>query len=155
MFRMDKGLNICCAECIFLNKQNKIDGGNCYSYGCLKVPRTQIVGWMHSDNELKTMGCSDCNKITPGDIFVIKSRFDDTERETWLYCGKINNKYLIKKLKTKLYVYQIVEREHFRGQTGKLVSTFEIIEQTEQQKEFHKRLAKNVKRRYMEKQCLK
>lgn len=152
---MDKRLKYCCESCVFLDKQNKIDEDYCYTYGCLRTPRKQLIGWMHSDNELKTMGCSDWCKLPVGTKFRIKSRFDDTKKQSWLYCGKVNGRYLIYQIDTKFFVYQLVSKDFFRGQTGDIKSTLEIIKQNEIQFEASRRMARKRKKRYMEKQCLK
>lgn len=152
---MDK--RIACADCCYLDKTEKVQTGVMYKYGCRSnlAYRGHIVGWLSSDNGLKQMGCSDWCKLPVGTKFRIKSRFDDTKKQSWLYCGKVNGRYLIYRIDTKLFVYQLVSKDFFRGQTGKLISTFEIIEQNETQFEASKRVAKKRKERYIEKQCQK
>ena len=149
MLRMDKKLKYCCASCVFLNKENKTEEPNCYTYECLRTPRQHVVGWMHSDNELKTMGCSNWCKLKVGTKFRIKSRFDDNKKESWLYCGKVDGRYLIYKQDTKFFVYQLVSKDFFRGQTGAIKSIFEIIKQNETQFEASKRIAKERRKRYI------
>lgn len=91
---MDKKLKYCCASCVFLDKENKIEEQNCYTYGCLRTPRQRVVGWMHSDNELKTMGCSGWCDLPVGAKFTVKSLFTD-KQETYLYCGMVNGNPLL------------------------------------------------------------
>ena len=68
---MAKG--IMCAECCYLDKtrkQNSNNGTSCFCYGCnARTHDKFICGWIRNDNELKTMGCSDCNKIKVGTSF--------------------------------------------------------------------------------------
>lgn len=64
---------IMCAECCYLDKtrkQNSNNGTSCFCYGCnARTHDKFICGWIRNDNELKTMGCSDCNKIKVGTSF--------------------------------------------------------------------------------------
>lgn len=159
---MDKGINkekyrFDCDSCIFLDKSRKqiSDNGFCYRYGCNSRMKDRFIcGWLvngRNDRELRTMGCSDRNKLKVGMKFNIKSRFDENKKESWLYCGKVNGRYLCYKVDTNLYVYKLFDKGQFRGQTGKLISTFEIIEQNETQFEASKRVAKKRRRKYIEK----
>ena len=77
------------------------------------------------------------------------------KKQSWLYCGKVNGRYLIYQIDTKFFVYQLVSKDFFRGQTGDIKSTLEIIKQNEIQFEASRRMARKRKKRYMEKQCLK
>lgn len=84
---MAKG--IMCAECCYLDKtrkQNSNNGTSCFRYGCnARTYDKFICGWIRNDNELKTMGCSDCNKIKVGTSFL----FNGTN---CFYCGSIQTK---------------------------------------------------------------
>ncbi|KOF57839.1 MULTISPECIES: hypothetical protein [Clostridium] len=51
-------MEYCCHGCTNLNKDEKKIDGTCYMYGCRSDKRGKICGWIQSDNELKTMGCS-------------------------------------------------------------------------------------------------
>lgn len=147
---MDKRLKYCCASCVFLDKENKIDEEFCYSYGCLRTPRKRIVGWMHSDSELKTMGCSDWCKLPVGAKFIIKSLFTD-KQETYLYCGMVDGKPLLYgKIERK---YRIVSKDCLRAQTGALKTNVKIVQQNETQFEASKRVAKKRRKRYIEQNC--
>lgn len=159
---MDKGINkekyrFDCDSCIFLDKSRKqiSDNGFCYRYGCnSRMKDRSICGWLvngRNDRELRTMGCSDRNKLKVGMKFNIKSRFDENKKESWLYCGKVNGRYLIYRIDTKLFAYQLVSKDFFRGQTGNIKSTLEIIKQNETQFEASKRMAKKRRRKYIEK----
>lgn len=145
---MDKKLKYCCASCVFLNKENKTEEPNCYIYECLRTPRQHVVGWMHSDNELKTMGCSDWCNLPVGAKFTVKSLFTD-KRETYLYCGMVNgNPLLYGKTEGK---YRIVSKDCLRAPTGDLKTNVKVVPQNETQFEASKRVAKKRRRKYIEK----
>lgn len=148
---MAKG--IACENCCYLDKTEKVQTGVMYKYGCRSnlAYRGHIVGWLSSDSGLKQMGCSDWCKLPVGTKFIIKSRFDDTKKESWLYCGKVNGRYLIYRIDTKLFVYKLVNKDFFRGQAGNIKSTLEIIKQNEIQFEASRRIAKKRRRKYNEK----
>lgn len=147
---MDKKLKYCCVSCVFLNKENKIEEPNCYTYECLRTPRQHVVGWMHSDSELKTMGCSDWCSLPVGTKFIIKSRFTD-KQETYLYCGMVSGKSLLYgKTERK---YRIVSKDCLRASTGVLKTNVKIVPQNEIQFEASKRIAKKRRRRYIEQNC--
>lgn len=87
---------IMCAECCYLDKTRKQYGNNgtgCFRYGCNAIIRDKFIcGWIRTDNELKTMGCSGCNRIKVGTMFKLKS---EEHVYTILYCGKVDNEYLL------------------------------------------------------------
>lgn len=145
---MDKKLKYCCASCVFLNEENKTEELNCYTYECLRTPRQHVVGWMHSDNELKTMGCSDWCKLEVGTKFIIKSLFID-KSETYLYCGKVNGKPLLYGRAEQKY--RTVSCDCLRTPTGILKTNVKIVPQNETQFEASKRVAKKRRRKYNEK----
>lgn len=94
---------ISCAECCYLNKNKKeqTKEQKFYRYGCSNnLLSGYIIGWISKDSELKTMGCSDCNRIEIGTLFKLKS---ETNTYTILYCGKVGNKYLLYNLKFKTF----------------------------------------------------
>lgn len=88
------------------------------------------------------------NVLYPGDILTKKSIFNDCEKN-WLYCGKINGKRLLYCAKKKEHI--LVDSDFVKGQTGRLKSSIIIIKQTDKQFEFHKNVAKGIKRRWLEK----
>ena len=51
-------MGYCCHDCTNLDKNEKKIDGTCYMYGCRAAKIKKIFGWIRSDNELKTMGCS-------------------------------------------------------------------------------------------------
>ena len=141
-------MNIWCNDCIFLDKTDKIDEGHCYSYGCLRTPRTQIVGWIKSDKELKTMGCSNCNKLEIGTKFKVVSRFTD-KHKTYLFCGMINGKPLL--YITEEHIYKIVSCGCLRSQNGRIKTNIKIVPQNKTQFEASKRMGKKRRKKYIEK----
>lgn len=84
---MAKG--IMCAECCYLDKTRKQGGNNgtgCFRYGCkARIREKFICGWVSNDNELKTTGCSDCNRIKVGTSFTLN-------KTKCFYCGSIQTK---------------------------------------------------------------
>ena len=80
---------IICAGCCYLDKtrkQNSNNGTSCFRYGCnARTYDKFICGWIRNDNELKTMGCSYCNKIKVGTSFLL----DGTN---CFYCGSMQTK---------------------------------------------------------------
>ena len=78
---------ISCAECCYLNKNEKIEESmvNRYKYKCMFSRREYIVGCVRKDSELKTMGCSDCNRIKVGTSFTLN-------KTKCFYCGSIKTK---------------------------------------------------------------
>lgn len=55
-----------CGDCCYLDKTKKIQTGVMYKYGCRCYHATDnkhIKGWLSSDNGLKQMGCSCCNRL--------------------------------------------------------------------------------------------
>lgn len=151
MFRMGKEvMNVGCNDCIFLDKTDKIEKEHCYTYGCLRTPITQIVGWIKSDNELKTMGCSNCNKLETGTKFRIESRLTD-KYQTYLFCGMVNGKPLLYGMEE--HKYRIVSRGCLRSQNGRIKTNVKIIPQNETQFEASKRMGKKRRKRYIEQSC--
>jgi hypothetical protein len=78
---MAKG--IMCAECCYLDKTRKQGGNNgtgCFRYGCkARIREKFICGWVSNDNELKTTGCSDCNRIKVGTSFTLNKTKEQIE----------------------------------------------------------------------------
>ena len=149
MFRVVKGMRkISCAECCYLNKDEKIQIiPNRYRYKCMFSRREYIVGCIRKDSELKTMGCSDCNRIEIGTLFKLKS---EEHVYTILYCGKVGNEYLLynQNLKTFKLVKSTWISEHI-----KRIQFCECNDTKMNTKEdkirFRKKLAKVKKERYM------
>lgn len=104
-----------CAECCYLNKNKKdqTKGQKFYRYGCSNNLSGYIIGWISKDSELKTMGCSDCNRIEIGTLFKLKSK---EHVYTILYCGKVGNEYLLynQNLKTFKLVKSTWISEHIK-----------------------------------------
>lgn len=84
--------------------------------------------------------------IFVGGIIQIKDKFNANVK--WLYCGKVNNKRLLYCVKTK--EYRVVDNDFVREQIGKLKSGVMVVKQTREQVEFHKNVAKRMKRRWIE-----
>jgi hypothetical protein len=149
MFGVVKSMRkISCAECCYLNKAEKEESIlNRYRYRCMFSRRDYIVGSIQKDSELKTMGCSDCNRIEIGTLFKLKS---EEHVYTILYCGKVGNEYLLynQNLKTFKLVKSTWISEHIkRIQFCECNDTKMNIR--EDKIEFRKKLAKAKKERYI------
>lgn len=139
---------ISCAECCYLNKAEKEESIlNRYRYRCMFSRRDYIVGSIQKDSELKTMGCSDCNRIEIGTLFKLKS---ETNTYTILYCGKVGNKYLLYNLKFKTFklvkstwISEHIKRIQFCECNDTKMNT------KKDKIEFRKKLAKAKKERYI------
>lgn len=142
---------IMCAECCYLDKtrkQNSNNGTSCFRYGCnARTHDKFICGWIRNDNELKTMGCSDCNRIKVGTLFKLKS---EEHVYTILYCGKVNSQYLLynQNLKTFKLVKRTWISEHIKR--IQFCECNDTKMNTKQDKiEFRKKFAKAKKKRYI------
>lgn len=128
---MAKG--IMCAECCYLDKTRKQGGNNgtgCFRYGCkARIREKFICGWVSNDNELKTTGCSDCNKIKVGTSFL----FNGTN---CFYCGSIQTKkwkrYLVYNASTYVsngFYVDMVEKNWFSEHIKDIVIEYQTKEQ--------------------------
>ena len=137
-----------CAECCYLNKAEKEENIlNRYRYRCMFSRRDYIVGSIKKDSELKTMGCSDCNRVEIGTLFKLKS---EEHVYTILYCGKVNSQYLLynQNLKTFKLVKGTWLSEHIKR--IQFCECNDTKMNTKQDKiEFRKKLAKAKKERYI------
>lgn len=126
---------IMCEECCYLDKTRKQGGNNgtgCFRYGCnARIREKFICGWIRSDNELKTMGCSDCNRIKVGTSFT----FNKTK---CFYCGSIQTKkgrmYLIYNASTYVsngFYVDMVEQNWFSEHIKDIVIEYQTKEQIE------------------------
>lgn len=140
---------ISCAECCYLNKNKKEETKEkkFYRYGCSNNLNGYMVGWISKDSELKTIGCSDCNRIEMGTLFRLKS---ESNLYTILYCGKVNGKYLLYnqnlrtfKLVEKVWLSERINRVQFCECDDTKMNT------KEDKIRFRKKLAKVRKERYM------
>lgn len=147
---MDKG--IMCADCCYLDKTRKQGGNNgtgCFRYGCnARIHDKFICGWIRRDNELKTMGCSDCNRIKVGTGFLLNGT-------NCFYCGSIQTKdgkkYLIYNASTYVqngFYVDVVEQGWFSEHIKDIV----IKCQTKEQIEALKQTARLYKKRIMERE---
>ena len=137
-----------CAECCYLNKAEKEENIlNRYRYRCMFSRRDYIVGSIQKDSELKTMGCSDCNRIEAGTLFKLKS---EEHVYTILYCGKVGNEYLLYNQNFK--TFKLVKRTWF-SEYIKRIQFCECNDTKMVAKEdkirFRKKLAKAKKERYI------
>ena len=140
---------ISCAECCYLNKAEKADGIlNQYRYRSMSSRRDYIVGSIKKDSELKTMGCSDCNRIEVGTSFllnVIKC----------FYCGSVQTengkRYLVYNASTYVengFYVDAVEQNWF----SKHIKDIVIERQTEKQIEALKQRARWHKKRVIKRE---
>ncbi len=130
---MAKG--IMCAECCYLDKtrkQNSNNGTSCFRYGCnARTYDKFICGWIRNDNELKTMGCSDCNKIKVGTSFLLNGT-------NCFYCGSIQTKngkrYLVYNASTYVsngFYVDVVKQKWFSEHIKDIVIEYQTKEQIE------------------------
>ena len=126
---------IMCAECCYLDKtrkQNSNNGTSCFSYGCnARIHDKFICGWIRNDKELKTMGCSDCNKIKVGTSFLLNGA-------NCFYCGSIQTKngkrYLVYNASTYIsngFYVDVVEQNWFSEHIKDIVIEYQTKEQIE------------------------
>lgn len=146
---MAKG--IMCAECCHLDKTRKQGGNNgtgCFRYGCnARIREKFICGWIRSDNELKTMGCSDCNRIKVGTSFT----FNKTK---CFYCGSIQTKksrmYLIYNASTYVsngFYVDMVEQNWFSEHIKDIIIEYQTKEQIEALKQTARLYKKRIIKR--------
>lgn len=144
---------ISCAECCYLNKNEKIEESivNRYKYKCMSIGREYIVGCIRKDNELKTMGCSDCNRIKVGTSFTLN-------KTKCFYCGSIQTEngkmYLIYNASTYVqngFYVDIVEQNWFSEHIKDIVIEYQTKEQIEAIKQTARCYKKRIEER--EKRC--
>lgn len=139
-----------CYNCIYLDKSRKQKSKNvtvCFRYGCnARLKDSYICGWIREDSELKTMGCSDSNKIKVGTAFLL-------DGVHCLYCGSIGSgagkRYLLYNASTYVsngYCVDNVKEDWFQKNLKKI----QILKQTEEQLNRNRKCAKLYKRRYIE-----
>lgn len=142
-----------CANCVFLDKEQKQTYGEQYIYGCERDGR--CVGWVRKDSELRKQGCSDCNKLKPGDVFIAETVLKT--KVTMLYCGKVTWNgavaYLCYVKHTTKSNPLTEERYRTYGQftLRDLCRSIQFVPQNEAQREASKRLAKKRKQKWREK----
>lgn len=150
---MAKGF-INCKDCVYLDKTRKQNGFNnsgCFRYGCnARIRDKFICGWIRSDNELKTMSCSDYNRIKVGTSFLLNGI-------NCFYCGSIQTKngrmYLIYNASTYVqngYYVDIVEQNWFSEHIKDIAIEYQTKEQIEALKQtarlYRKRIEEREKR---------
>lgn len=146
---MAKG--IMCAECCHLDKTRKQGGNNgtgCFRYGCnARIREKFICGWIGSDNELKTMGCSDCNRIKVGTSFTLN-------KTKCFYCGSIQTKkgrmYLIYNASTYVsngFYVDMVEQNWFSEHIKDIIIEYQTKEQIEALKQTARLYKKRIIKR--------
>lgn len=140
---------ISCAECCYLNKNEKIEEGivNCYKYKCMSSRREYIIGCIRKDSELKKMGCSDCNRIKVGTSFTLN-------KTKCFYCGSIQTKcgrrYLIYNASTYVqngFYVDMVEQNWFSEHIKEIVIEYQTKEQIEAIKQTARYYKKRIKER--------
>lgn len=138
-----------CYDCIHLQKENPLISGGMATYQCTSQERRgRCVGWVQKDKPqsgLRNQGGSCCNKLCPGDMFDVRSRFSDKYKR-YMYCGKKGKVRILLSIPDR--VYMPVPNDYFRTQLGGLRSDIKIVMQTKEQKGFHRELAKNVMRKH-------
>lgn len=137
-----------CAECCYLNKAEKEEGIlNRYRYRCMFSRRDYIVGSIQKDSELKTMGCSDCNRIKVGTRFTLN-------KTKCFYCGSIKTKcgrrYLVYNASTYVqngFYVDVVEQNWFSKHIKDIVIEYQTKEQIEALKQTARLYKKRVIKR--------
>lgn len=127
-----------CADCIYLYKGIKItyDDVNSYRYGCtFPEGNGETVGAMRKDFELKTMGCSNSNKVLQGTLLKINDKY------IVMYCGKVKGGRLLHN--RQLHTYKVVSDDWFK----KVKVTACCVSQ--RQFEACQRMAKKRKRKWI------
>ena len=123
------------AECCYLDKirkQNSNNGTSCFRYGCnARTYDKFICGWIRNDNELKTMCCSDCNKIKVGTSFLLNGT-------NCFYCGSIQTKngkrYLVYNASTYVsngFYVDVVKQKWFSEHIKDIIIKYQTKEQIE------------------------
>lgn len=138
-----------CAECCYLNKAEKEKSVlNRYRYRCMFSRRDYIVGSIQKDSELKTMGCSDCNRIEVGTSFLLNGI-------QCFYCGSVQTengrRYLVYNASTYVengFYVDAVEQNWF----SKHIKDIVIERQTEKQIEALKQTARLYKKRVIKRE---
>lgn len=138
-----------CNDCIYLDKnrrQESENGTSCFRYGCNTRIDGYICGWIREDKELKTMGCSDSNKVRVGTAFLL-------DGVQCLYCGSLRNgktkKYLVYNASTYVnngYCVDGVKQDWL----SKNLKRIKILKQTEEQFIVNKKRAEFYKRSFKE-----
>lgn len=109
--------------------------------------RGRCIGWVQKDKPytgLRNQGGSCCNKLYPGDVFDVISRFSN-KCKRYLYCGRKGNARILITLPD--YTYTPVPNDFLRGATGKIRKDVEILLQTNEQLEESKKLARKIMRK--------
>lgn len=138
-----------CAECCYLNKAEKEKSVlNRYRYRCMFSRRDYIVGSIQKDSELKTVGCSDCNRIEVGTSFLLNGI-------QCFYCGSVQTengkRYLVYNASTYVengFYVDAVEQNWF----SKHIKDIVIERQTEKQIEALKQTARRYKKRVIKRE---
>lgn len=147
---MAKGF-ISCKDCVYLDKTRKQNGFNnsdCFRYGCnARVYDKFICGWISKDSELKTIGCSDCNRIKVGTSFTLN-------KTKCFYCGSIQTKcgrrYLIYNAATYVqngFYVDMVEQNWFSEHIKEIVIEYQTKEQIEAIKQTARYYKKRIEER--------
>lgn len=147
---MAKGF-ISCQDCVYLDKTRKQNGFNnsgCFRYGCnARIVDKFICGWILKDSELKTMGCSDCNRIKVGTSFTLN-------KTKCFYCGSIQTKngrmYLVYNASTYVqngFYVDIVEQNWFSEHIKEIVIEYQTKEQIEAIKQTARYYKKRIEER--------
>lgn len=150
MHRMAKGF-INCKDCVYLDKTRKQNGFNnsgCFRYGCnARIRDKFICGWIGSDNELKTMCCSYCNRIKVGTSFLLNGT-------KCFYCGSIQTKngkrYLVYNASIYVqngYYVDMVEQNWFSEHIKDIIIEYQTKEQMEALKQTARLYRKRIKER--------
>lgn len=147
---MAKGF-ISCQNCVYLDKTRKQNGFNnndCFRYGCnARIVDKFICGWISKDSELKTMGCSNCNRIKVGTSFLLNGI-------RCFYCGSVQTengkRYLIYNASTYVqngFYVDMVEQDWFSEHIKEIAIEYQTKEQIEAIKQTARYYKKRIEER--------
>ena len=81
-----------CKSCIHLDRGRTEQKGENKKYGCNRTGGNGcVVGWVTNDNELKWMGCSNYNRLFPGDVLEVETKVGTVLQ--YLFCGTVGKRF--------------------------------------------------------------
>ena len=146
-----------CADCIHLDKERTEGNDINRWYGCNYGSRDRVVGAVAKDSELKNMGCSNCNRVRPGDVLEVTTVLGTVCQ--YLFCGTVGKhfkaglfyfrKYVTepKGNKEKTQLYRVFQK----GEMEKTYRKIRHICLNPVQAEAGKRIAKKRRKVWLEK----
>lgn len=145
-----------CAGCIHLDKEKSEGNGINKWYGCNYGSNDRVVGAVTKDSGLKNTGCSNCNRVRPGDVLEVTTVLGTVCQ--YLFCGTVGKhfkaglfyfrKYVTepKGNKEKTQLYRVFQK----GEMEKVYRKIRHIRLNPAQAEAGKRIAKKRKAKWIE-----